>query len=107
MKPSKYRNIKTIVDGLSFDSKAEAKRWHELKLLERAAELSKLERQVRFDFKHNGVNLGFYKADFTYFTKQKFVVEDVKGYHTSKLAPFRMKVKMMKAFYSIDVQVVL
>jgi Protein of unknown function (DUF1064) len=106
MKPSKYRNIKTVVDGLSFDSKAEAKRWHELKLLEHAAELSKLERQVRFDFKHNGVNLGFYKADFTYFTKQKFVVEDVKSSATAKLSTFRMKKKMMKAFYGLDVEII-
>ena len=103
---NKYRNIKTTIDGIQFDSKAEARRWQELKLLERAGELSRLERQVKYKFEHNGVKLGSYIADFAYFTKQERVVEDVKGAATAKLPMFRMKAKMMKAFYGIDVKIV-
>jgi Protein of unknown function (DUF1064) len=106
MKPRKYQNKTVTVDGINFDSKAEAKRWFELQMLGRTGALSRLERQVRFDFKHNGVNLGSYKADFTYYTKEKFVVEDVKSAATEKLPVFRMKKKMMKAFWNLDVEVV-
>ena len=33
---NKYHAIKTTVDGITFDSRAEARRYRELKLLERA-----------------------------------------------------------------------
>ncbi len=48
-KPSKYKNIKTVVDGITFDSKREASYWNELKLREKAGEIDHLERQVAFD----------------------------------------------------------
>lgn len=45
-KPSKWRNIKFNIDGITFDSKHEAQCWAELKLRERAGEIRGLERQV-------------------------------------------------------------
>ncbi len=45
---NKYRNTKTIVDGIEFDFRKEAARYKELKLLEAAGEISNLERQVLF-----------------------------------------------------------
>ena len=42
---SKYRNKKTELDGIAFDSKREAERYAELKLLERAGEISYLQLQ--------------------------------------------------------------
>jgi hypothetical protein len=47
--PNKYRNIKTIVDGITFASKKEAKRYSELKLLERAGMITDLELQPAFN----------------------------------------------------------
>ena len=44
---SKYRNVKTEVDGILFASKKEARRYSELKLLERAGEIAHLELQPR------------------------------------------------------------
>ena len=38
-KPTKYNNIKTEVDGHIFDSKAEARRYNELKLLAATGEI--------------------------------------------------------------------
>ena len=38
-KPSKYRNVKTVVDNLTFDSQKEANRYVELKLLQAAGEI--------------------------------------------------------------------
>ena len=46
---SKYRSKKVTVNGITFDSKKEAKRYAELLLLERAGAISDLKRQVRFE----------------------------------------------------------
>lgn len=46
---SKYRSEKTCVDGICFDSKKEARRYCELKLMERAGEISGLELQKKFE----------------------------------------------------------
>lgn len=42
-KPSKYRNVKVVVDGHTFDSKREARHWGELKVRERIGEIRNLE----------------------------------------------------------------
>ena len=57
-KRSKYGNRKTEIDGLTFDSAKEAKRWGELKLLERAGRIRKLRRQVSYDLLVNGRKVG-------------------------------------------------
>lgn len=98
---SKYRNKITEVDGIKFHSKKEAKRWGELKLLERAGEILHLERQVKYAFEHNGVNLGFYVCDFKYVSNGDWIIEDVKGFKT---AIYRQKKKMMEAFYGIEIK---
>ena len=86
---SKYLNKKTTVGGETFDSKKEAQRWAELKLLERAGEICELKRQVPFVLlptqrDENGKLLEKevkYYADFTYRDKRtyKLTVEDVKS----------------------------
>lgn len=79
-------------------------RWGELKLLEKLGEISNLERQVVFRFELNGVLICKYLADFVYFTKDKRVVEDRKNpYLRKKDGVYRIKNKMMKAFYGIDI----
>ena len=47
---SKYHNIKTVVDNIKFDSKKEANRYTELKLLERAGKIFALALQRKFEF---------------------------------------------------------
>ena len=93
---SKYSNVKTVVDGITFDSKAEAKRWGELLLLERCKLIEDLQRQVSFPIVWNGVKITTYKADFVYvdISKNKRIVEDVKG---AKTAVYRIKAKLMAA----------
>ena len=46
---SKYKNHRVVVDGISFQSKKEANRWLELKLMAAAGEILDLRRQVRFE----------------------------------------------------------
>lgn len=87
---SKYHNKKTTIDGITFDSIKEGKRYQELKLLERAKEISGLKLQPQFElqpsFKKNGkiYKKITYKADFMYFDNRlnKTIVEDVKGFKT-------------------------
>ncbi len=45
-KPRKYRNKKCEFEGMSFDSQAELRRYHELRTMERAGLITALERQV-------------------------------------------------------------
>ena len=81
----KYNNTRVEVDGMPFDSKREAARWQELRLLERAGEISDLRRQVRYELvpKLPGERPVDYIADFVYRNKDgNEVVEDVKGVRT-------------------------
>jgi len=99
-KQSKYKNVKTVVDGVRFDSKKEAKQDAELVLREQAGEIRSLERQVNYPLIVNGERLGAYRADWTYWEGERFVVRDAKGYHTPV---YRLKKKLMKALYDVEI----
>lgn len=102
--PSKYRAIKTEVDGITFDSKREANRYCELKLLEKAGEISHLELQPKFElqpaYKKDGktVRAITYTADFIYHElgNNAVVVEDSKGYQTQQ---FLLRKKLFEFKY--------
>ena len=92
----KYGNVKTVVDGIKFDSKAEARRYGELLLLEKAGKILNLQLQVAFELwpgvKYPSAKRATpacrYVADFSYFevitdALLRFVVEDVKGMKTA------------------------
>ncbi len=90
---NKYKNKKTIVDNIKFDSKAEANRYIELKLLEKSGKISDLELQPKFELQEKYINNKgekiraiTYKADFCYLERNKIVVEDVKGVITKEFA---------------------
>lgn len=97
---NKYRAIKTIIDDITFDSKKEARRYVELKLLVKAGVISDLKLQPRFDLIINGCKCGFYKADFDYIENGKRVTEDVKG---MKTPVYNLKKKLIKAIYGIEI----
>ena len=83
---NKYRNRKTEIDGIVFDSLKEARRYHELCLLQLAGKIRDLSMQVEFELipKQDGERACKYKADFVYHMADtgKMVVEDVKGKRT-------------------------
>jgi hypothetical protein len=95
-KPRKYRNNPVVIDGIRFDSQAEARRWAELKLLERAGVINALQRQVTFPIVWNGTKICSYRADFVYndHVSGKQIREDVKGMITPE---YRIKAKLMAA----------
>jgi hypothetical protein len=95
-KHRKYGNIKTLVDGIKFDSKKEAKRYGDLKLMEKAGEISVLRLQVTFN-----LSVCKYKADFVYYDKTNhLIVEDCKG---MKTPVYNLKKKMMKHELGIEI----
>jgi len=102
-KRSKYRSLKTVVDGHEFDSIKEAKRYGELKILEKAGLISNLNLQPSIPLKYEGVLICTYRADFSYFDNAigSPVVEDVKGFKTPV---YRLKKKMVAAFHGILVR---
>lgn len=104
-KKSKYNSKKTVVDGFVFDSKKEAKRWGELRWMEKGGLIVNLERQVNIPLIVNGEKICGIRPDFRYFDVQKnsVVVEDVKG---MKFGPayekFRLKAKLFHALFGFD-----
>lgn len=108
---SKYNNKKTIIDNIKFDSKAEANRYIELKMLEKARKISDLELQPKFILQEKYINNKgekiraiTYKADFCYLEGNKIVVEDVKGVETKE---FKIKRKLFENKYrDIDFRII-
>lgn len=86
--PNKYGAKKTTVDGITFDSKAEARRYQQLKLMQQAGEIIGFTRQPSFILL-GGVR---YMPDFLVRHKNgKIWVEDVKGFETQA---FKIKRKL-------------
>lgn len=110
MSRSKYRNVPTVVDGVRFDSKREARRWETLCQFEQAGLISKLERQVTFELAPSVRIAGEkrarpalrFKADFRYVDENgKTVIEDAKGHSDTA---FRIRQHLMKAVHGVDVR---
>lgn len=118
---NKYHNVKTIIDGIKFDSKAEARRYQELKLLEKAGQIRNLVLQPKFELVpklitgdcHPNERAVTYTADFSY--SQKIgndvvvnghtlntwydYVEDVKSEATRKDKAYIIKRKLFRHKY--------
>lgn len=101
MRP-KYGNKKTEVDGILFDSKKEAKRYQELRLLEKQGIILELQLQPKFPIVVNGKKICTYIADFDYCVAHTAdrIVEDVKGIKTPI---YNLKKKLVKAVHGIDI----
>lgn len=101
-KRSKYGAVKTVVDGMTFASKREARRYLELKTLQAAGKISGLGMQPTFTLTmEGGKNVGVYKADFVYLEDGVKVVEDCKGFRTTA---YRLKKRMFEAQYGIKIR---
>lgn len=96
---AKYRNKKTEIGGVKFDSKAEAARFVQLKRMEEAGMIHDLRRQVPFELapavriagKRMSPPLRYF-ADFVFVQDGKEVIEDVKGVVTEA---YRIKRHLM------------
>lgn len=101
---SKYGNTRLTLDGITFDSALEARRYSELVLLQRGRRISKLHCHVPFVLipafekrgkKYRAIN---YVADFVYCDNEsgKTIVEDTKGYRTPE---YKLKQKLFEYVY--------
>lgn len=101
---SKYHAKKTVVDGITFDSRREADRYLVLKGMEEEGAIEDLRRQVRYElipaFDVDGKHYRpvFYVSDFTYIDREtgEEIVEDVKGMRTDV---YRLKSKLFARRY--------
>lgn len=96
MSYSKFNAKPTIVDSIRFASKAEARRYSELKDLERAGLIKGLVLQPRIKLEVNGKSVCTYVADFSYYENGKEVLEDVKGHPTDV---YKLKRKLLLAIF--------
>lgn len=93
---TKYHAQKITIDGERFDSKGEADRYCQLKLLERARVVQSVSRQPRFVLCVNGDEICELVGDYAYFENGRQVIEDFKGVMTPV---FRLKRKLFRALY--------
>lgn len=98
---SKYGAKKTVVDGITFASKAEARRYTQLKMMEQAGAIKALELQPAYELVVNGQLICKYVADFQYHENRQLVVEDVKGFKTPE---YKLKKKLLLALYGIEIR---
>lgn len=121
---SKYGSRKQTVSGITFDSRKEAQRFQELRLLERAGEIFDLRLQVKYvliptqreaslETYKSGPNKGrrkpgkvlerecSYIADFVYTRGGETIVEDTKGFRTEV---YKIKRKLMLERYGIRIK---
>ena len=103
----KYHNTKPGADGIKFDSKLEAERYAQLKILERAGVIRDLELQPSFEllpsFRKNDKTWRktVYKADFRYILCEddRIIIEDIKGSIAVITDVFRLKQKLFEYKY--------
>src|SRR5699024_10516014 len=102
-KQNKYRNQKTVVDGIKFDSKKEADYYCQLKLLKKAGEIKDFGLQPRFELQPGFNKNGKRYRPITYYAD--FVVDnldgttdivDIKGFETQI---FKIKQKLFEYKY--------
>lgn len=110
---NKYHAKKTSVDGITFDSAKEAKRYTVLRDMERRGEIHALQMQVPFTLipaqktpSGKTERAVVYRADFCFTDADNhMVVEDVKGYRRGAgYAVFRIKAKLMLYRYGIEIR---
>jgi hypothetical protein len=100
---SKYRNVKTKIGDLTFDSKREAERYLVLRDRQRKGEICGLRTQVVFRLEVNGLLVCKYIADFEYIENGTVIVEDVKSEITKKIPIYRLKKKLLFAIHGIRI----
>ena len=104
---NKYRNSKVAADGMRFDSKLEAKRYMELRLLEKAGKIRDLEIHPSFviipAFTKHGKKYREtrYIADFAYINTAtgNYTIEDTKSPITTENAVYKLKKKLFEMKY--------
>lgn len=125
-KGNKYHAKKVVVDGITFDSEKESKRYLFLKQAQAEGVISDLELHPQYiilpaikgervkHFKRIPDRIEEYTiqqpvkytADFRYIKDGQTIVEDVKGSKSTTSRDSYLRIKMMKYFHNIDVKLI-
>lgn len=98
---NKFHATKAGVDGITFDSRKEAAAYV---VLRRDPTVARLDRQVSFPLDAHGHVICRYVADFVVTrTDGEVQVIDVKSAFTAKLPVYRLKRKLFRANYGVDI----
>lgn len=92
-----------MVDGRTFDSKKEAARYQALLLEQQQGLIQNLICQKRIKCIINGQLVTTYIADFVYQKDGKRVVEDVKSWITAQKETYRLKKRLLRAMFNIEI----
>lgn len=108
---NKFKAAKHELNGHTFASGREKRRYQQLLVLERAGKIKNLELQPKYEIipkqiKSDGKaeRAAVYTADFRYIEEGMLVVEDVKSKATAKLADYVLRRKLMLAVHGIEVR---
>lgn len=97
---SKYGAQPAERNGEKFDSQAEARRYDELCLLQKAGDITRLVTHPVYSLRVNSIEICRYEADFEYLRGGQRVVEDVKGVRTDA---YKIKARLMLACHGIAI----
>ena len=106
---NKFGAKKTVVDGITFDSKKEAQYYIRLNMMTKASNKTdrvlKIELQPKYDIVINGKKVAFYKADFkVLYGDGRIEIVDVKGLKSGAAYQyFKLKKKIVEALYNIEI----
>jgi hypothetical protein len=111
MSRNKYRAKPIVIDGIRFASQGEGRRYVELRTLQKAGLISKLELQPVYKLYCGVTPITYesgrhakYIADFRYMDIDRgMVIEDFKGMDTDLS---KLKRAMVKAHYGITIEIV-
>jgi hypothetical protein len=107
---NKYGARRVVVDGITFASAKEGRRYQELRLLEQAGEITDLQVQPEFELAPPVVLNGRRKpalrfhGDFSYWENGARVIEDVKGGGATVTEAYRIRKHLMKHEFGIEVR---
>jgi hypothetical protein len=94
-------------NGIVFDSQAEMRRFHDLKIQERLGEIERgsIELQPRFELVVNGVKISSYRCDFCYRRAPvgTVVFEELKSDGTAREKDWRLRRKLAEAIYGVTI----
>jgi hypothetical protein len=103
--PNKYGAKRCEEDGYQFASLAEREEYRRLKLRALAGEIEDLEVHPAYPFVVNEQKVGRFTLDFGYFDKAlgRRVIVDVKGGRATRTEAYRLRVRLLKALYGLEV----
>ena len=103
---NKFHAEKVELDGFTFGSGDEARRYTELLLLQRAGEIRALQVHPVYHFWVRGILVGHYTPDFEYQTAvgSELIVEDVKGGKATRTEAYGLRKRLLWACLGIRVK---